>query len=43
MNIEDKATRYMESYGDDYYDDEMRGGFNSGRSSQDDIDAVFER
>ncbi len=43
MNIEDKATRYMESYGDDYYDDEMRGISNSGRSSQDDIDALFER
>lgn len=44
INIEDKASRFMESYGDDYYDDDVRGGyFNSGRSSQDDIDAVFER
>jgi len=42
IDIDRMVTRYMEDMGNDYQDDDMRG-YNSGSSSHDDIDAVFER
>lgn len=42
IDIDRMVTRYIEDMGGDYEDDDMRG-YNSGFSSQDDIDAVFER
>jgi len=42
LDIDDMATSYFESQNYDY-DDEMRGSYNVGSSSDDAIDAIFER
>ena len=42
IDIDSKVNRFLESYEPDY-DREIHGGFNLGSSSEDDIDAIFER
>lgn len=42
IDIEAKVTRYLENYEHDY-DGDSNHGFYSGSSSDDDIDAIFER
>lgn len=42
IDVDSKVTRYLESYEPDY-DRDSYGGYNSGRSGEDDIDAIFER
>ena len=42
IDIDSKVNRFLESYEPDY-DRESHGGFHSGSSSEDDIDAIFER
>jgi hypothetical protein len=42
IDVDSKITRYLESYEPDY-DRDSHGGFYSGSSSDDDIDAIFER
>lgn len=42
IDIDSKVTRYLENYEPDY-DRESHGGFYSRGSSEDDIDAIFER
>lgn len=42
LDIDDMAISYLETQ--DYeYDGDMGGGYNSGTSNEDDIDAIFER
>lgn len=41
-DIDYKVTRFLESYEPDY-DCDIGGGYYSGRSGEDDIDAIFER
>lgn len=42
LDIDYKVTRYLENYEPDY-DRDSHGGYNLGRSGEDDIDAIFER
>lgn len=42
IDIDSKVNRFLESYEPDY-DRESHGGFHSGSTSEDDIDAIFER
>ncbi len=42
IDIDSKVTRYLESY-EPEYDRDSYGGYYSGSSGEDDIDAIFER
>jgi len=43
IDIDSKATRYLESYYESEYDEDSHSSYSSGGSGEDDIDAIFER